>query len=280
MSAISPASFVSAADQLVSPYRLLAVMANHWFRRFRDHFGFPNNYTTIDLETSGLSQDNDLICTAGAVQVRDGQVADTKHWVFNWPATDIVDNSWLRSRLRDVRDAMARRNQPFHHSFEYLSTGRDPLACLTEILALVEAAEENREIIVAHNGWWFDVEFLQAHFHNYLRIPYVFPDDGVYDSGICEKASQLAEHYQPLPLADESLKAFSQRIGNIRARGVMWALGGYCDEKYQLTGKAGIRKAELHTADKDALLLHYLVQEHRRLAGMVADGQAIDNQGS
>jgi DNA polymerase III epsilon subunit-like protein len=250
-------------------------MADQWFRQFRDHFDFPNNYTTIDLETTGLAQDNDLICTIGAVVVRDGAIAERKYWVLDWPGDPNVDNMWLRRRLRNVQNALNKKNQPFHHTFEYLSiNGKDPQRCLTEILELIEDAESRSEVLVAHNGWWFDIEFLQAHFHNQLRIPFIFGDDAVYDSGICEKASQLDDRYEPLPREGETLKAFSQRIGSIRARGVFWALGGYCEDKYQLTHKAAARRGDLHRADVDALLLHYLVQEHRRLALSLHDEAA------
>jgi DNA polymerase III epsilon subunit-like protein len=260
---------------------MLGFMSEVWFRRFRDHFGFPNNYTTIDLETTGTTQDNDLICTIGAVIVRDGEISEVKHWVLNWTTEPGIDSGWLRHQLTQVQRALHMKNQPFHHTFEYLSQGRPPNECLEELLELVEDCEERGEILVAHNGWWFDVEFMQAAFHNYLRIPYVFPDDGVYDSGICEKASQLEDRHCPLPRRHESLKDFSWRIGGIRARGVMWALGGHCEEKYNLTQKANIRRGDLHRADMDALMLHYLMQEHRALAGLVAlNGEALNDQES
>lgn len=278
MSAALPMHSTSAVNQLTRPDRLLAAMADYWFRQFREHFGFPNNYTTIDLETTGTTQDTDLICTAGMVVVRDGRPEQIHHWVLNWPDSPGYANShsnrtWLRRQLRKVQEALQARNQSFHHSYEYLrAEGREPGACLEEILNIVEAAEERNEIIVAHNGWWFDVEFLQAHFYNYLQIPYVFPDNGVYDTGICEKAAQLSDEHEPLPRPGETLKEFSWRIGAIRARGVYWALGGYCNERYGLLEKANVSPLSLHRADTDALVLHYLVQEHRRLAGMLDDG--------
>lgn len=277
MSVLLPASSMLAGDLLARPDEVLAIMADHWFRQFREHFGFPNNYTTIDLETTGLIQDNDLICTIGCVQVRDGEIADTKYWVLNWPNDPNIDNTWLRRQLVNVQRQLERKNQSFHHNFEYLKTnGTNPEQCLTEVLALIEAAEEQNEVMVAHNGWWFDIEFLQAHFYNYLRIPFVFADNSVYDSGICEKASQLEDRHSPLPRTGETLKQFSWRIGGIRIRGVRWALGGYCEDKYHLTSKAGVRIGDLHRADVDAMLLHYLVQEHRRLALGIRNGETVE----
>lgn len=255
-------------------------MTAHWFRQFTSHFNFPNNYTTLDLETSGLSPAADLICTAGAVIVRDGRPTMQKRWILNWAdarnvrGEQFVDRAWLRNRLKIVEDALTRKGEAFHHSFDYLSAyGSDPLTCLTEILDLVEEAENNREILVMHNGWWFDVAFLESHFLKFLDIPFIFDDNGVYDTGICEKAAQLHETYSPSPRADESLRAFAYRMSSAVAAGVFWSLGGYCEDKYQLTKQANVPRSALHGAETDALLLHYLMQEHRRMALELTNGQ-------
>ena len=57
----------------------------------------------------------------------------------------------------------------------------------------------------------------------------------------------------------------------------MWSLDQHCEDKYQLFEKAGVAHSDAHRAGADSLVLHYLVEEHRKLAGLAADiGEVTD----
>jgi len=266
----NPTPIPNRPKVLLLDYRrkLLAVTTNFWFRQLSSRFGFPDNYTTLDLETTGLSPADDLICAIGYTTVAKRRPVETKEVILDWTRQPEVDQAKLRQDLLQTADAMQRQNKQHHYPYERLrAEGVDPLPALQDILARLEAMEQRREVLIAHNGWRFDVEFLQSHFYNWLRIDFRIDPELMYDSGICEKASQLPERCDPLPYAGESLQDFSWRIGNVRARGIRWALDSHCQEQYGLFEKAGIDQSQAHQAGTDSLLLYHLFETHRTLAG-------------
>lgn len=257
--------------------RILALVAHHWFTAYAEQYGFPNNYTTFDLETNGLARETSLICTAGYSVVRDGVIAETQQIILDWTRHPDIDQLWLQRTLLETERAMHRQGKNFYHNYNYLRQhGVDPQQAIAQLLQRIETAENDGEMLVAHNGWRFDVELLQQHFHNYLGIAYRFEDNMVYDSGVAEKASQLELRDNPLPFPDESLREWGWRVGELRRRGIMWALDAHCEAKYGLLAQAGLGPEHHHMSGPDSQLLHYLVQEHRNLADLVTDQARVE----
>lgn len=255
--------------------RTLAIVAHHWFQAFADRYGFPDNYSTVDVETNGVDPERSLICTAGVTIVRNRRIVTTEEHVLDWTRHPDIDQRWLQETLYQTQQAMERLGKNFYHTYEFLrANGRPPAEVLQRYLTLFEEGEATGELFVAHNGWRFDVELFQAAFHNYLGVPYRFHGDMVYDSGVAEKASQLEARDNPLPEPHEDLRDWAWRVGELRRRGILWALDRYCEPRYGLTQKAGLGHNDFHKSGSDSILLHYLMEEHRQLAGAAA--QAID----
>jgi len=251
---------------------LIAVMVNHWFKKFAAKHNFPNDYTTLDIETSGFSPGRHLLCTYGYTIVRNRRPVETREVVLNWPdfgAQYGVDLDHLSDDLRAVEQAMTEKGQSMHHTWEYLKRGIDPGLALDQLINLIEAAEARNEMLVTHNGWRFDIEFIRAHFHDYLKVRFTFEPNSVFDTGAMEKASQIDIGAEALPRADESMRDFSLRIANAYAPGVYWALDRHCDQRYGLFAAAGLTKEQAHNAAADSLLLHHLFEAHRKLAEAV-----------
>jgi len=247
----------------------IAIMSSHWFERFAGRFHFPQNYTTVDVETNGVSPTQSFICSIGHTIVRAGVPTQTNEVYLNWPNHPDINHEQFQQDLLRTQVAMERQGKPFHHTWEVLrNQGEDPIEVLRNHLDLFEQMEARREVAVMHNGWRFDVEFFQAHFHNWLRIPFVFDPELVYDTGIAEKASQLQDQDDPLPLAGETMQQFAWRIGGLRRRGVFWALDSHCNERYKLFEKAGMAETDAHRSGADSLLLCHLMNSHAELAGM------------
>lgn len=236
-----------------------------WFPLFAQHFAFPRNYTTIDLETNGLKPDEHEICVIGHTVVRDGKPVETKETYINWWAEPSVDHKAIEERLLATEAVMKAKGKTFLHTKEKLqSEGRPPKEVFEEYLKLFEDMEARSEILVSHNGINFDWPFLCAHFHNVLKIGWKFREDLVYDTGIVTKASQMA--VVPYPRPDETFYRFLYRVGKTPGKGIFWALDGYCDATFKLFEKAGLDKAQAHTAGMDSLITAYLYEEHRKLA--------------
>ena len=251
-------------------------MSKHWFEKFAGFFGFPENYTTIDLETNGLKLPrkdarHSMICTFGWSVVRDRQIVETKEVAINWEESGLVDRDEFLTGLAGAEQGLRSKGREFHHTPAYLREyGVQPIDGLRQLLDLVETAEERKEVLVTQNGWRYDIVLMEAHFNNFLNISWKFLPNLVFDTGICEKASQLGDRDHPLPMPGETMKQFAWRIGELQRRGVMWALDGHCQERYGLFDKAGIPLSEAHRSGKDSVVLHHLFEEHRKLAG-VAD---------
>jgi hypothetical protein len=265
-SASSTSLTAQLGPELQDAIRKIARMTHHWFRTYAGRYGFPDNYTTIDIETDGLQPDVDTICTFGYTKVRDRVPVETVEWALNWPDCALIDREHFRQKLANVQFQMERQGKRFHHTWEFLQTGRPPLEVIQNIYDLVEDCYNRGELLVAQNGYKFDVELMQAHFHNWLRLQYIFDENALYDTGIAEKASQLNDSDDPLPRAGESMKAWAWRVGDIRRRGVRWALDGHCEERYELTKRAGMDPLNHHRSGHDSLLLHHLFECHRKLA--------------
>lgn len=249
--------------------KLLSVLNDHWFQRFAGRYSFPRNYTTIDLETNGTNPEESAICSIGHTVVRDCKPVETSEVYLNWPNFPDIDHDAFQYQLNRAQHEMALQGKTLHHTWQKLKNeGKDPVVVLYSYLEMFEEMEQRREVLVAHNGWRFDIEMLQAHFHNWLHVPFQFDADLVFDTGISEKASQLEESDEPFPLPGETLQQFAWRIGDLRRRGIRWALDGYCDEQYHIFEKAGCDKASAHAAGTDSLVLHHLFEEHRKLAGL------------
>jgi DNA polymerase III epsilon subunit-like protein len=249
-------------------------MAHHWFKEMSKRFDFPDNYTTLDLETDGLDPTDNHVCAIGHTVVRNRQIVEMRETYLDWTRHPDVDQVALQRNLLQVQRVFAEKGHKLNHSFNRLQReGFEPIGVLEEYLDRFEAMEKTGEVLIAHNGWAFDIEFLQAHFYNYLGIDYVFEPDLVYDSGICEKASQLDAGFMPVPEPDETMRDWALRVGDIRIRGIFWALDKYCEKKYGLESQAkdaGYSGAD-HCAGYDAIKLHFLFEEHRRLADVAEE---------
>ncbi len=251
----------------------LQIMVKTFFERLAGRFDFPDNYTTIDIETSGLNPKKNLICSIGHTIVRNRKPIENKLSYLNWSLEIGIDQEQLIYDLEKVRLAMERKGKSLLHSYSVLKEkGRPPRAVLNEYLALFEDMENRNEIAVMHNGWGFDVPFLENAISRWVlsvkKQQFEFDTELVYDTGAITKASQLPidSVFSPLPAADESMKDFSLRIANYRAPGVYWALDGYCADEYRLMEKAGVARNQAHAADVDSLLTHHLLETQRELA--------------
>ena len=254
--------------------KLVAFMSYHWFKEFASYFEFPSNYVCIDVETSGFDRERDFICSIGHVVVRDNEIVESKEHYLNWAQYDGIDLEDFKYRLDRTKRSMEAAGKGFYHSYEKLTEdGEAPTTVLMDYLTLFEEMEERDEVLVAHNGWGVDMQFLQAHFYNWLRVPFKFSPHLVYDSGIIEKASQLGLEDNPLPALNENLMDFSARIGGMRRKDVRWSLDTHCEKQYALTDKvrAAGYAGEDHQALYDAVKLHFLLEEHRALSKYVDD---------
>lgn len=243
----------------------LSRLLKHWFPRFSHGFGFPRNYSCLDIETSGTDPQEHLICSISWLPVRDHQPQELYIAYLNWTAEPLVNKAALADDLE--RLAWRTPGEHLEHCYANLHLfGRPPRTVLQECLAFCQRLVERSEILVTHNGWFFDCCFLEIAFQRWLQETWQFPEDLVFDTGVCEKAHQLDDNLEPFPRDTESMLAYAQRVHNIFAPGVFWNLRYHCAEKYNLWDKAQLTADAPHAADTDVRLLHALFEEYCHVA--------------
>ncbi len=240
-----------------------------FFEQVHERFPYRSDYVCIDIETSGLRPDQPpvQICTIGHAVVRNNRLVKTEWYALDWTTFPNIDHALFASALEKTQYAMEKQGKNFAHTWDWLAqNGTKPLEVLEYYLGLVEQAEKDGDLLIAHNGWSFDLEFLKAGWQNWLQTGWEFTDDALYDTGAIEKASQLSEADNPLPLPDETLKQWTVRVRKLRRKGIFWALDTHCMQKYRLAERAGLDVSQLHQSPVDAAILHNLYQCHKELA--------------
>jgi hypothetical protein len=207
--------------------------------------------------------------------VRDRKMVLNEEQYFDWPAYAAdgrIDASAVQSDLAQAERGMAKQGRTMQVSWRRLQEyGQDPVTVLSQFLTVLETAEREHEVLVAHNGWQFDVEFLQSAIFAWVlqSTGEQFEVDAnmLYDTGVAEKASQLDASYEPFPLRDETLKQFFWRIGQARAKGVYWSMDKHCDAEYGLLAANGLKVSDLCRPAVDSFLVHRLFEEQRKRTG-------------
>lgn len=240
------------------------MLINHWLNILQRTFGgFPNDYTVLDIETSGVDAGIDLILNIGHVIVEDGQVTQRLDAFLDWTREGQVDQQWLYDRMEKTRQQMAGNGREYKMSYELLrDQGEDPIGILREYHDLIVAQREAKYAFVMHNGYNFDAPRLCNHFKRWLNENLEFGPSEIWDTGMIEKASQL----NSMPDPKETMRAWAKRVGGIRAKGVKWSLDAHCIPKYDLANRFQLNESEAHGAGFDTYVTHLLFEEFRRLA--------------
>lgn len=237
---------------------------NRWLKLFQDRYGgFPRNYCVLDIETTGLDPEVDLILNIGHVIVRDGRAVSRMESFLDWTRDSRVDHDWLQDRMESTRWEMAQRGREYKMSYEKLvRCGEDPVVVLQRYHDLIKDQQKEKSAFVMHNGYNFDAPWLCTHFHDWLGERLEFGPNEIWDTGMIEKACQL----DSVPDLCESMRSWAKRVGGIQAKGVKWSLDAHCVPKYDLERRFNLNVADAHGAGYDSYVTHLLFEEFRRMA--------------
>ena len=268
----------STSDELKRTKATLA----HWSHHFQTLYGssLPRSYLAYDLESSGFSRQNDLILEWGHCLVRDTKIVDRNAIYLNWYALpDVVPSGWLDSRLDRIKFEMQAAGRAWHITPELLKTkGVHPKRAIQFIYDLFQTVIAQPDMaIVGHNIRAFDSQMLESSFAQDLGIDFTFPLGRVFDTGVIEKASQMAGDDRLTPKHGESFDDYMHRINYTKLSGVKWNLDPHCIEKYGLTASHGIGRDAMHGAGTDAYVVHLLFERYRGIANAFA-AEAIGNK--
>ncbi|MBL8798904.1 MAG: hypothetical protein JNM56_33780 [Planctomycetia bacterium] len=240
----------------------------HWFSRWRRHYGLPDFYCVLDVATTGLDPAEDLIVELGLCCVHRGAVQIRVQLPLNWTKEATIDQPWLRRRLARTAEAVERsRGRPTSrkYPFDYESLAdaeQSPQEALDMFWGVIEPLQDAGCCFVAHNGWAFDLPFLAAHFQRWLSRTWKVPENQFLDLAVLEKASQC----DVFPWEDESLSEFWERARQSRQTAVHWSLYEHCLPTFRLRERHDLSGLLEHHAGFDAYLGHLLLEDYCRWA--------------
>lgn len=236
-----------------------------WLKEWNEVYGFPSNYVTFDLETTGLIKDQDLITEIGFSFVAKGRETQRQLLVLDWTQEPSIDQFWLKLRLAATAAQMQCAERTYHITYDRLQSHVSSVAP-TEGLQMAHdilLQSRNRgDFLVGHNVWRFDTPFLEKHFARFLGTKTQFYDNEIVDTGDIEKGQQLGLY----PWAGQTLFDFHNRVESIRGKGVKWSLSEHCVPRYKLDKLYRLDLTKAHVADYDAYMTHLLF-EHYKNAG-------------
>lgn len=260
--------------------RMIKHTAQGLFDLMKPHFdGFPDNYLVFDLETTGLNPRRDLAVQIGYCLVKNGAPIDRDGIIINWTKIPkfVPDHDRFKQKLETVKQAVEFKagvptGKTYHISFErMMDEGVHPLEALSLFNDLFHEARKNRWFFLAHNGYHFDVPFIEGHFDAFLgehrkygaepKPAFYFHDNELFDTGMVEKGSQS----QSVPWASDTVRSWSLRTQNERLRNVRWALDTACVPRYNLAEKHGLNMSQSHDAGFDCYVCHLLFEEYKHL---------------
>lgn len=228
----------------------------------------PRDYVAFDLETLGGSHSDTLITMVGHCVVEDGEPKFYEGILLNWYDYDrtdavgnrIISHGWLDRRLKQLQYSMGDKWHGIT-SDALRERGKHPEEVLEYVLGLFEQQRERRAIFAAHNLLRTDAPILTNNFREFLGADWSFYDDEILDTAAVEKAAAISV----MPHPHETVSEYYRRVLGIRSP-VKYGVDT-CIAKYALDQQYDLQLDQRHKADLDALLVHYIVEEHREITG-------------
>src|SRR4051812_10050469 len=131
------------------------MIVNYWPQWFRHLYGtdWPDTYCCIDVETSGWSDDRDVITEWGHCLVVDGKIVDQLSLILDWTNHPVVPDNWLRTRMNGLRQGMEMRGCCCHITYDRMrDEGMKPKAAFEFIRAFTSKLFKQNIIAVLHGG--------------------------------------------------------------------------------------------------------------------------------
>lgn len=239
-----------------------------WPKWFKDLYGgeLPRTYCCFDTETTGFKKGVDVITEFGHVIVEDGRITSRFNLVVDWRNHKVVPDRWLRERLDYVRESMAKNGQHYTTSYERMADeGVEPDRAFDLYYEILQGLIDSDFFFIGHNVA-FDEDMIAYNMAGFYKREFSLPDNRVFDTAAIEKGNQIFDQVKAFPVHGECMKAYFKRLGRLGGSGVHSNLGVHCVNKYKLKEKYSLDMTDMHRAEFDARLTHYLFEEFRDLA--------------
>lgn len=242
------------------------MIINHWPSDFRSLYGgvWPRDYFVIDVETTGLDINNDLIVEFGHCLVKNGEVVDRLTVIVDWTKQQGEIADAIEGKLANVTNSMAKAGLQFHIDFERMKKeGRPPSEVFPFYSKMLNTMLDKGVPIVGHNIYNFDEPILINNLRTYDFPKVNFHDNCILDTNGIERANGLGPTPITVPRRNDTLRSYFMRLSTLRVKGLKSNLGDHCFTKYGFD-KHGVNKSQMHNASIDAFCVHILMEKFRQ----------------
>lgn len=251
-----------------------ASLAHNMRRLFGPEIEPPAKFVTFDLETTATDPHAGVIWQIGMCRHENGvPIEGETHGRAMYLArseTVLLSNTFEIGRRAEkiaaefgvpAAEARGLATEDFLETQRLLGVPpADALAFMAQVLT--EHIAEGYPI-VGHNLISFDCPFFETECQRH-GIDFKFPDEGVLDTGMIIKAAKLGRRM----LDTESSRRFFSSVGNVKARGVFYAIERFCIPYWNMVERYGVNLKDAHDAGYDCWLTGIVMNE------LIADARA------
>lgn len=191
--------------------------------------GFPaDSFVVVSFGSSGFKPEEDYICEIGTLDVADGEIAEQRRRLIDWPGYLEGIHPEAAEAVRKQIERLSKGASDFSYSWQAMkNSGFTPGEAISELHRQLQG-----RYVVSNNGLSFDATAYRQHladFHPEVVDPGMCPVQAWIDTGAFTRALQT----QTVPFAGESYQEWTDRTRG--QRGVRWNLA-FCEDAYDLTG--------------------------------------------
>lgn len=234
-----------------------------WIKQACARLGpFPSRYISFDIETTGLSPNQDLLAQTAFLLFEDDKlVREETFWVDHITPMLPVHRLQLEAKLADTRQKIeskpSRFNVKYAVSVETMRSGVSVSRAKDSIRSWLNFSRGERIPMVGHNPK-FDVRFMTAFIGDFQA----FDDIQMIDTDVVERAVQA----MPQQIQHRDWFEFCKNCSGLGGNKFKSNLSGWCADKYGWHERQMVDMNQAHDAWCDAWLSHLLLQEYKAAA--------------
>lgn len=215
--------------------------------RYPDSY-FPESYLVVDIETTGFSPVRDYIVQFGIVHVEGCEVVSKLSFLVQIPPGSMNEKA---TEVHGLTEEMCNTQGV---------PRKDAIYSICNTLTQWVGSRAD-PVFIGHNAYKFDFPFMQGEFERAGLPRFDLSSCRIIDTGAIVKAEQIGTY--PLLEHGETLYEFNDRVLNLRIKGVKWALGEYCMNRFRLQEKMASEGIKTHDATSDCMLTHWVFEKLR-----------------